>query len=212
MKETIIEKSKINMLLIKILMVFTILILIIGGLTIDSRLVTNSISDQVIRFHVVANSDTVEDQLLKQRVKDEVIDFMQPLIKKCNSVDDTREVIKANLPKIKKVAEQALDKANFPIKKYGDILFPAGEYEACRVVIGEGKGENWWCVMYPPLCYVDAASGVVPLEGKEALKKELNEEQYNLVANHKEIRYEVRFKIIDTINSIFCKSNYKDKR
>ena len=71
MKETIIEKSKINMLLIKILMVFTILILIIGGLTIDSRLVTNSISDQVIRFHVVANSDTVEDQLLKQRVKDE---------------------------------------------------------------------------------------------------------------------------------------------
>lgn len=225
MKETIIEKSKINMLLIKILMVFTILILIIGGLTIDSRLVTNSISDQVIRFHVVANSDTVEDQLLKQRVKDEVIDFMQPLIKKCNSVDDTREVIKANLPKIKKVAEQvvidsqkdydiyvALDKANFPIKKYGDILFPAGEYEACRVVIGEGKGENWWCVMYPPLCYVDAASGVVPLEGKEALKKELNEEQYNLVANQKEIRYEVRFKIIDTINSIFCKSNYKDKR
>ena len=66
--------------------------------------------------------------------------------------------------------------------------------------------------MYPPLCYVDAASGVVPLEGKEALKKELNEEQYNLVANQKEIRYEVRFKIIDTINSIFCKSNYKDKR
>lgn len=128
-----------------------------------SQSVTDSLSQEVIRFHVVANSDTTDDQLLKQKVRDEVIDFIEPLIKECESVDDTRYILKGSLPVIKQIAEEVvrdwgkdyevyatLDKANFPTKSYGDIVFPAGEYEACRIVIGEGKGENWWCVMYPP--------------------------------------------------------------
>ena len=67
---------------------------------------------------------------------------------------------------------------DFPDKSYGDIVFPAGQYEACRILIGEAAGQNWWCVMFPPLCYVDAATGVVPLEGKEALQENLTKEQY----------------------------------
>ena len=89
---------------------------------------------------------------------------------------------------------------------------PSGEYEACRVIIGEGKGENWWCVMYPPLCYIDAASGVVPLEGKEQLKKNLNEEQYKLVVKNKDKKYVVKFRVVDAINSVICKDDYKKKR
>lgn len=189
-----------------------------------SQSVTDSLSQEVIRFHVVANSDTTDDQLLKQKVRDEVIDFIEPLIKECESVDDTRYILKGSLPVIKQIAEEVvrdwgkdyevyatLDKANFPTKSYGDIVFPAGEYEACRIVIGEGKGENWWCVMYPPLCYLDVATGVVPLEGKEQLASELNEEQYQLINGQHNNKYEVKFKLIEVINSIFCKQDYKTK-
>ena len=91
-------------------------------------------------------------------------------------------------------------------------MLPAGEYEACRIVIGEGKGENWWCVMYPPLCYLDVASGVVPLEGKEQLQNELNNEQYQLITDKEQKKYEVKFKLIETINAFIHKDNYKTKR
>lgn len=197
---------------------------IVCGIISYSRSVTDSISSEVVRFHVVANSDSTEDQLLKQKVRDEIIDFIEPLIKESDSVKETKYILKGCLPIIKEIAEEvvkdwgkdyeiyvALDKANFPTKSYGDIVLPAGEYEACRIIIGEGKGENWWCVMYPPLCYLDVATGVVPLEGKEQLESELSEEQYKLVSRQSENKYEIRFKLVDTINSLLCKSNYKTK-
>lgn len=220
------ERSKIekSRMLITIGAIFIVLIVIIAGVIRYSKDVTDSISKEVIRFHVVANSDTTDDQLLKQKVRDEVIGFIEPLIEECESVEDTRYIIKGSLPIIKEISEEviedwgkdyqvyvALDKANFPTKSYGDVVLPAGEYEACRIVIGEGKGENWWCVMYPPLCYLDVATGVVPLEGKEQLEKELNEEQYNLLTNKEDKNYEIRFKLIESINSLMRKSDYKTK-
>ena len=188
-----------------------------------SHSVTNALSDEVIRFHVVANSDTTADQLMKQQVRDEVIAYMEPMLKDSNSLEETRKLIQENLEQIQATAEKvihkwgkdysiyvALDYADFPTKAYGDIVFPAGEYEACRIIIGEGKGENWWCVMFPPLCYIDAASGVVPYEGKEQLKKELNEDQYNLITRKKDLPYQIRFKLVDTVNSYLDKPNYKE--
>lgn len=210
--------------LVAIGVIFIVLVVIIAGIIRYSKEVTDSISKEVIRFHVVANSDTTDDQLLKQKVRDEVIGFIEPLIEECESVEDTRYIIEGSLPIIKEISEEviedwgkdyqvyvALDKANFPTKSYGDVVLPAGEYEACRIVIGEGKGENWWCVMYPPLCYLDVATGVVPLEGKEQLEKELNEEQYNLLTNKEDKNYEIRFKLVESINSLMHKSDYKTK-
>lgn len=201
------------------------MITFIGILAYNSKNTTDTLANEMIRFHVVANSDTTEDQLLKQQVKDEIIHYMEPLLKKSKSIDETREIINVCLPNIKNVAQEVvkkygkeyeiyvnLDKANFPAKAYGDVILPSGEYEACRIIIGEGKGENWWCVMYPPLCYIDAASGVVPLEGKEQLKKNLNEEQYKLVVKNKDKKYVVKFRVVDAINSVICKDNYKKKR
>lgn len=219
-------KSKIEKyrMLCVIGIIFIMFIVIIAGIIRYSKDVTDSISKQVIRFHVVANSDTTDDQLLKQRVRDEVIGFIEPLVEECESVEDTRYIIEGSLPIIKEISEEviedwgrdyqvyvALDKANFPTKSYGDIVLPAGEYEACRIVIGEGKGENWWCVMYPPLCYLDVATGVVPLEGKEQLEKELNEEQYKLVTNKEDKNYKIQFKLVESINSFINKSDYKTK-
>ena len=194
------------------------------GIASYSKSTTDSLSKELIRFHVVANSDTTEDQLLKQKVRDEIIAFIEPLSKECENLAETKELIEASLPVMKEIAEAviaeagkdypvyvALDKANFPTKAYGDIILPAGEYEACRIVIGQGKGENWWCVMYPPLCYLDVASGVVPLEGKEQLQEQLNDEQYKLIDQGGKGGYHVRFKIVDSVNAWINGSDYKNK-
>ena len=189
----IIDKTKLTIGVLVLL----ICAMITGSVTTYAINSNNSIADEIIRFHVVANSDTDVDQELKQAVRDKVLDYMRPKLAESKSIEMSRNIINNEKENIAKVAADviaswnkdysvyvALDKANFPTKAYGDIVFPAGEYEACRIVIGEGKGENWWCVMYPPLCYVDAAKGVVPLEGKEQLKTNLNTEQYNLSLIH----------------------------
>ena len=210
--------TKISLItLVSMIPIVLILIILINY----SGSTTNALANKIIRFHVVANSDSTQDQLLKQQVRDEIIAYMEPLLEDSTSIEDTRYIIKESLPLIKEVVEEivvkwdkdydiyvTLDEANFPTKSYGDVVLPAGKYEACRVVIGEGKGENWWCVMFPPLCYLDASSGVVPLEGKEQLEEQLNAEQYNLITQ-KDKPYQIRFKLIDKVNSFLNPSNYK---
>lgn len=194
------------------IMIFTASVLY-RGLTIFSQKKVEALSRGMIRFHVVANSDTVEDQMLKQRVRDRVIVYMEPLLKDSKSVEETRQKIRENINQIEEIAREtiaadnknyevycSLGNASFPTKAYGDVVFPAGTYEACRIVIGEGKGENWWCVLFPPLCYVDAATGVVPLEGKKELEDHLNEEQLSIISGLDNGDYEIRFKIVDMIN------------
>ncbi len=210
--------TKVTAIVVILLFLCTICINVIAG---TSKNVTDSLASKIIRFHVVANSDSTQDQLLKQQIKDRVIAYIEPLLEDSTSIEETRYILKECLPLIEEVAKEViaewekdydvyvvLDQANFPTKSYGDVVLPAGEYESCRIIIGEGKGENWWCVMFPPLCYLDASTGVVPLEGKEQLAKELNEEQYDLIM-HREKPYQIRFKLIDGINSFFCEPNYK---
>lgn len=194
----------------------------VGMITIYANGVSQTLAENMLRFHIVANSDSTEDQLLKQQVKDEIIAYMEPLLKQSKNIEESKNIIQLHADSIKNIAEHVvynwgkdyevqvfLDKANFPTKAYGDIVLPAGQYEACRVIIGEGKGQNWWCIMFPPLCYVDAATGVVPIEGKEELQEQLTPEQYKLVSKSDK-SYEVRFKIVDTVNSYLQKEDYKD--
>lgn len=170
------------------------------------------ISQSVIRFHVLANSDTTEDQLLKENVRDAVLAYMAPALKNATSIEESREIIKEHLEEITEVAQTVignwdkdyavyteLAREEFPTKVYGDIALPKGEYEACRIVIGEGKGQNWWCVMYPPLCYVDAATGVLPEKSKEELKDTLTEEQYEIIQFKSDKPYKVKFKLLELL-------------
>lgn len=205
-----------------VLIIAVIVCIGIGMLSIYANEVSQTLSENMLRFHVVANSDSTEDQLLKQQVKDEIIAYMEPFLKESKGIEESKAIIQSHTDSIKNIAEHVvhnwgkdyrvqvfLDKANFPTKAYGDIVLPAGQYEACRVIIGEGKGQNWWCIMFPPLCYVDAATGVVPMEGKEELQEQLTPEQYRLISKSDK-PYEVRFKIVDTVNSYLHKENYKD--
>ena len=153
----------------------------------------------IIRFHVRANSDSTDDQELKLAVRDDVMTMLNPLLKECNSVSESKEVILSNLQNIYTVAvgtitEQGYDYPvkvymtveEFPAKTYGDLTFPEGRYQALRIDIGEGSGQNWWCVMYPPLCFIDEATVVVSDEGKNILQENLTTEEYQALLNDPE--------------------------
>lgn len=158
---------------------------------------------QIMRFHVRANSDSEEDQELKMAVKEDVVSFLKPLLENCESVAESKNVIVSNLQNIYTVAintivEQGYDyevkvyvtEEEFPAKTYGDLTFPAGRYQALRVDIGEAKGQNWWCVMYPPLCFIDETTAVVSEEGKEQLQEVLTPEEYAELFANSEIKVE----------------------
>ena len=182
--------------------------------------VTTDIADSVFRLHVIANSDSAEDQNLKYIVRDKVIEYMSSISQNASSKEDVIKIAKANLDKIQAIASQTIRENgytysvnvevgnfSFPSKRYGDITLPPGYYDALRIKIGEAEGQNWWCVMFPPLCFVDVTSGVVPDESKEIMKENLSKEEFDLISkNSNEVK--VKFKIVEvlqnfTISGIF---------
>ena len=159
----------------------------------ESR-VQESLAKEVFRFHVIANSDSEKDQALKLKVKEKIIAYMEEKLPESDSVEMTKEWAVSNMQEIEQVAEQVLQEENsdyavkgsvvncyFPDKTYGDVTFPKGYYDALRIEIGAAKGQNWWCVLYPNLCFIDAVHAVVPDEGKNQLKQVLDEEEYKMV-------------------------------
>jgi stage II sporulation protein R len=143
---------------------------------------TKSLSNKLIRFHVLANSDSVEDQTLKLKVRDRVLDYIAPKLRKAKSLEESRKILKLENETIKKIAYEVikqngysytvktiLSSENFPIKSYGNITLPQGKYEAYRILIGKGNGQNWWCVMFPPLCFVDVTKGETSIKETEKL-------------------------------------------
>jgi stage II sporulation protein R len=137
--------------------------------------------DNLIRLHVVANSDSAADQALKRKVRDEIVRRVAPDFTEAGNVEAARVIARANLKNIGEIAaaeikaegkdypvDVALDKFSFPTKHYGPFVLPAGDYEAVRVVIGAGGGANWWCVLFPPLCFVDMSRAVEPTRPESA--------------------------------------------
>lgn len=191
----------------------TIMLVIAGGrLYSDSeeRQLQKGIASNIIRFHVRAESDSKEDQWLKLQVKEAVLAYISPVLSKSQSVDESRQLLYNESENIRNVATATLrslgdesdvnvyfENCYFPMKTYGDMTFPPGEYEAFRVDIGEAQGKNWWCVLYPPLCFVDAVYGEVPEESKEELKGVLTEEEYSMVSGE---NVKFRFKYLKIFN------------
>lgn len=167
--------------------------------------VQEGIAGKIFRLHVVANSDKEEDQELKLDVKKTVVDYLSRRLGSGADLEETREYVLENLPEIEQVAlktieEQGKDypisavveKTYFPDKTYGDCTFPAGEYEALNIRIGKGEGKNWWCVLYPSLCFIDDTWGIVSREKKEELREILTEEEFRAVLEDPEEKKKVR--------------------
>ena len=144
----------------------------------------DSISNKIIRFHVLANSNSNEDQQLKIKVKDKIIEYIFPKLENSNSLEESREILANNEDGYNYSVKIEFKRENFPEKVYGNISLPQGEYEAFRVLIGEASGENWWCVMFPPICFVDVTKGQVSYdETEESMKEVLTDEEFEKIRN-----------------------------
>ncbi len=170
--------------------------------------ISDNLYNSIFRLHVIANSDSIEDQNLKYMVRDNLINYIDS--KNFSTKEDVIKYTKNHLDDLKRVAESTINSQGysypitvefgnyeFPTKNYGDISFPAGFYDALRVKIGNASGKNWWCVMFPPLCFVDTTTGIVPDSSKQELKENLSEENYTLVSESKDSSINFKFKIVE---------------
>lgn len=184
--------------------------------------ISNDISNSVFRLHVIANSNTDEDQNLKYKVRDNLINYMNTICNNCSSKQEALNIVNNNINKFKTIALNTIKNEGFnynvdieignfefPTKHYGDISLPAGFYDALKIKIGEAKGENWWCVMFPSLCFVDISSGIVPDESKKELEKTLSNEEYSIISNKSNLNFKFKFKLLEffTNNGLLTAKN-----
>lgn len=169
------------------------------------------IAPEILRFHVLANSDSTEDQNLKLKVRTMLLNTIYEEMGENASLEETKKYVRSHKNRLEKKAEtymktlgydypahMELATTYFPTKTYGDMVFPCGNYEAVRVKIGEGKGRNWWCVLYPPLCFVDSSYAVVPDTSKEILRESLDPSDY-LKLNKDNTKIHVKLKLAELL-------------
>ena len=169
----------------------------------------DEIYDAVIRLHVLANSDTAEDQALKLEVRDAVLEVTAPLLEGCTDRAEAAALLERSMGDIQTAAEQVIADAgrddpvalllgeeSYPEKDYDSFCFPAGSYLSLRVCIGEAAGQNWWCCLFPPLCL--GAASVPADEAEESfLEVGLTPEQYKIITETDNPGYKIRFKLLE---------------
>ena len=204
-------KKFINYSRICLILIFLLFIYIIFCAQSYSNAVSYDLSNAVFRLHVLANSNSAEDQQLKLKVRDSLLSYMNILSSNCNTKEEAIQIAQQHKYEFQTIAENVIKengynypikiKINnfyFPTKSYGDISLPAGYYDALRVEIGNAKGQNWWCVMFPSLCFIDISSGIVNDEGKENLEKNLSLESYEVISENKTSpEFKFKFKLLE---------------
>ena len=190
-------------LLISLLLIIYILVSAMSY----TQAICADISSSVFRLHVIANSDSEEDQNLKLIVRDKILEYMNSISDDIHSKEDLLLLLNEKLPVLEEIAKQTIidngydydvsleiGTFSFPTKNYGDITLPPGFYDALRVKIGSASGKNWWCVMFPPLCFVDVTTGIVPEESKQIIKENLSDEEYSLISDSSSSNKQFKFK------------------
>ena len=209
---SIVKSSVFKRLIIVLLLL--ILFIFISAISYVSA-VSNNIANGVFRLHVIANSDSPEDQNLKYIVRDELIKYMNTLAKDCTSKQEVIEIAQNNISNFENISKKTIQdngfnynvtveigNFDFPTKTYGDITLPAGTYDSLKIKIGKSEGQNWWCVMFPPLCFVDVTTGIVPEESKKEMKEAMPEEEYSLISNTNNSEVNFKFKLIEFFENI----------
>lgn len=165
------------------------------------------IPKNILRLHILANSDSEEDQALKIKVRDHILEEADDMFKNADNKTEAVHITKTNLKKIisdaqqyvysmgydYKVSGEIVQDMYFDTREYDNFTLPAGRYDAFRIIIGEGEGHNWWCVMFPPMCFSMA-------EDNSDLAQVLTEEQMDIAEN--ETNYEYKFKIVEIYNKL----------
>lgn len=191
----------VNSLKTAVLCVLFLLMLLLHAAFIQTNAVydqASSISDSVLRLRVIANSDTEKDQTLKLAFKSRLCEALKPYLADCGDVDTAADWIQTHLDFIQEQARQILNelsapvgcspqntdctvqftKSNFPVRTYGTLTFPPGNYRTLLVTLGNGQGHNWWCVLYPSLCFTDETTAAFPEEARTQLQQTLKQQDY----------------------------------
>ena len=197
-----------------LILIFLLFVYILVSAVSYTQAVCKDISDSVFRLHVIANSDSNVDQELKYKVRDKVLEYMSSISNNVKSKEDWIVLLNKNLANLNTVASQTIyengynydvsvevGNFSFPTKSYGDITLPPGYYDALRIKIGSASGKNWWCVMFPPLCFVDVTTGIVPDDSKNIMKENLSEEEYDLISNGSDSSTQFKFKIVEVLQN-----------
>ena len=204
-------KKKLNFIFILTILVFIYIALLSFNY---SKAISSNLSDSVFRLHIIANSDSSADQELKLKVRDKIIEYMNTLTSNSSDKKDVISIVNNHLDSFKEIALNTIKENgynydvnieignfHFPTKSYGDISFPASNYDALKIEIGDAIGQNWWCVLFPPLCFVNSSTGVVPDDSKNTLKENINSESYEIISegnnsNDNTSDIKIKFKII----------------
>ena len=176
--------------------------------------VCKNITDSIFRLHVIANSNSEEDQQLKYKVRDSVLDYFNSISFTANTKEEAMALIKNHLPNIEKIAQEKvyaegysysvtveIGNFYFPTKTYGEISLPPAYYDSLRIKIGEASGENWWCAMFPALCFIDPQKGIVSETSKEYLEENLPNEEFNLISEQT-INSNIKFKCVELLQNV----------
>lgn len=199
---------------IKYILILSLLLILFLFITISSyaSTISEDLSNNFFRLHILANSDSDDDQALKLKVRDNIIEYMNTLSYDGISKEDAIKLSQENLNHFQEIAEKTINEAGydypvkleignfyFPTKYYGNISLPAGYYDALKIEIGAAKGQNWWCSLFPPLCFVDISSGVIDESSEENLKNNLNEEEFAIITDDSET-IKLKFKIVEMLS------------
>ena len=197
----------------KIIAAMAAALIITMSLAAYSENIESDLQSNLVRLHIIANSDSEKDQNVKLKVRDAILEEEGK-----NLISQSEEEciinVKERLPQIEETANRILKengfsyraravygKFEFPKKEYKNMTLPCGEYYGVRIILGDGNGHNWWCVMYPPLCMMNDTEAVLSKKSEQILKENLNPETYDIITgNDKEIV--VKFKIVEVIQEL----------
>lgn len=197
--------------IIKILLILFLLVLYVF-ISADTYAVniSNELSSNLLRLHVIANSDSTEDQNLKLKVRDALLDYMSKNLANVSSKSEAIDLISKNSDELTKIAKNiitsegynydvniSIENTYFPTKNYYNISLPSGYYDSVRVKIGSASGKNWWCVMFPPLCFIDSSSGALATNSEDYLESNLSPDAFTLVSDSNNNSVTFKFKILE---------------
>ena len=195
----------------KKLLIPMIAVLLLTAMTVFPTASDMEIYDKVIRLHVIANSDSDEDQALKLKVRDGILTTVEELTRDCKTKDEAEEVLRDNSDAIRDAALRVLEEngsdqsvsieigqEKYPTREYGDLRLPSGTYCSVRVKLGEADGKNWWCVLFPPLCLNSSVK-----QEEELLQVGFTPDQVGIITESSSPKYKIKFKILEIIGSLF---------
>lgn len=184
--------------------------LVVSATGVYAYRVNKDLNKNIIRLHILGNSNNIFDQEIKYKIRDKVIENYSF---DGETKEKQYEILEKNLDKIKTDVDKWLMEFGvdyqcsvtltddiFPTKEYGNIRLPYGKYTALKIILGNGDGRNWWCVMFPPMCFVEGTTGFIDEESNQYLKKNLTPAEYKLITGED---VQIRFKTVEMFNKIF---------